>query len=82
MWRILGEKCKSGELPRLYFCIGEDDSGYDRFQKFRAYAEKIGLEATFETEAGYKHEWRFWDKYIQRALTFFGLDTDDAGNPF
>ena len=81
-WRLLKEKSGSGELPKLYFCIGEDDPGYPRFQKFRSYAESFGLDAVFETEAGYRHEWRFWDKYIQKALHFFGLDADEAGNPF
>jgi len=81
-WRILKEKVNTGELPRLYFCIGEDDGGYENFKKFEAYAKEIGLDATFETEPGYRHEWRFWDLYIQKALTFFGLDQMDAGNPF
>lgn len=81
-WRLLKEEAASGRLPRLYFCIGEDDGGYERFIKFRSYAQSIGLNALFETEPGYKHEWRFWDKYIQRALSFFGLDVNNAGNPF
>ena len=81
-WDVIDKKAKTGELPKLYFCIGEDDFLYEGFVKFRAHAEEIGLDATFETEPGYKHEWRFWDKYIQKALTFFGLDQTDAGNPF
>ena len=76
------EKAKTGELPRLYFACGEDDMLYPAFKDFRKYAGEIGLEATFETIPGYKHEWRFWDLTIQKALKFFGLDVDGAGNPF
>ena len=72
--RILTEKLAAGEeLPRLYFCCGEDDFLYDGYMEFKAYAQSIGLKAKFEEEAGYTHEWRFWDKYIQRALAYFGF---------
>ena len=81
-WKIVGEKAKTGELPRLYFACGEDDGLYPAFMDFKKYAEEIGLPATFETIPGYKHEWRFWDLSIQKALSFFGLDEDGAGNPF
>ena len=81
-WRVLDEKAHTGELPKLYFAIGTNDFLYDAFKHFRAHAEEIGLDATFEEIPGYKHEWRFWDLTIQKALTFFGLDQTDAGNPF
>ena len=43
----------------------------------------MGLKATFEEFDGFTHEWRFWDLTIQKALTFFGLDPEEAlGNPF
>ncbi len=81
-WKIAAEKAASGELPRLYFACGEDDMLYPPFLEFKAYAEKIGLDAVFETTPGFKHEWRFWDLSIQKALEFFGLTEDSAGNPF
>ncbi|MDD3244402.1 MAG: alpha/beta hydrolase-fold protein [Eubacteriales bacterium] len=82
-WRLADEKAGTGELPRLYFACGGDDMLYAPFARFENHAKEIGLEATFETIPGYKHEWRFWDLAIQKALTFFGLDgEEDAGNPF
>ena len=39
-------------------------------------------QAEWFTLPGYGHEWRFWDLAIQHALTFFGLDADEGGNPF
>ena len=81
-WDHFTRLAPTGTLPRLYFCVGEDDGLYPNFKKFEAYAKEIGLDATFESEPGYKHEWRFWDLYIQKALKFFGLEEDGQGNPF
>ena len=74
VWDRLPELAKCDTLPRLYFCCGEDDFLYGRYTKFKDYAKQIGLNATFEEAPGYTHEWRFWDLFIQKALTFFGLD--------
>lgn len=72
-WQRFEELAPTGKLPRLFFCVGEDDFLYDSFVAFRKHAKKIGLEAKFETEPGYTHEWRFWDLFIQKALEFFEL---------
>lgn len=81
-WDNIKPLAGTGKLPRLYFAMGTEDFGYPGFLKFKAYAEEIGLEATFDQGPG-RHEWRFWDTFIQKALTFFGLgDESDAGNPF
>ncbi|MGI6004404.1 MAG: alpha/beta hydrolase [Christensenellales bacterium] len=75
-WRIIREKAHTGELPRLYFASGTDDYLYPDYCYFKAYAEQIALDATFEEEDGYGHEWRFWDLFIQRALAFFFPDDE------
>jgi len=81
-WRILGEKVGKEDLPRMYCAVGKNDFLYDRYLEFKAYAEELGAGITFEEFEGYTHEWRFWDLAIQKALTFFGLDATDQGNPF
>ncbi len=82
IWAILDEKAHTGELPRLMFACGEEDTLlYPLFCEFQAHAKEIGLDAYWFTRPGYKHEWRFWELAIQEALTFFGL-TETGGNPF
>lgn len=75
VWRIMDEKVGTGVLPRLLFGCGEEDKMiYSNLMKFKAHAEEIGLDAEFFTIPNLRHEWRFWDLAIQRALTFFGLE--------
>ena len=81
-WDALPALVKKGNQPRLYFTCGKEDFLYERYKKFKAYAAEIGLEATFEEIEGYRHEWRFWDLTIQKALDFFGLPNKNAGNAF
>lgn len=82
VWDRLPGLIKSGALPRLYFCCGENDFLFDRYQAFKEYAKEIGLDAVFEEAPGYTHEWRFWDLFIQKALAFFGLEGPTQGNTF
>lgn len=82
IWDRFKQLAGCGKLPKLYFATGTEDFLYPAYTKFKAYAQEIGLDATFEEGPG-GHEWRFWDTYIQKALAFFGLErTDEAGNPF
>ena len=77
VWRILEGYVRKGrqdELPRLFFACGEaDEMIYANFREFREHFDGIGLKAEWFTAPGYKHEWRFWDLAIQKALVFFGL---------
>lgn len=82
-WKVLEDAVKQGtELPRLLFGCGEDDMLYKDFLAFREKADRLGLKADYFSIPGLKHEWRFWDQGIQKALDFFGIGTQDCGNPF
>lgn len=82
VWRIIDEKVKTGELPKLMFACGHNDVIlWPLYQQFREHAKEIGLDAYFFDRPGYRHEWRFWDLAIQEALDFFGIE-DRGGNPF
>ena len=55
---------------------------YRHFQKFRAYAQELGLDAEFIEVEGYDHEWRFWERDIQNAIEKFLPGGGRAGNAF
>jgi putative tributyrin esterase len=74
----------TGKLPRLMFACGEEDPLiYRNLLKFKKHCEEIGLnDIKWYTLPGYKHEWKFWDKAIQEALNFFGLDDEKNGSRY
>lgn len=82
LWSLASSFAGRDDCPLLYCAIGSDDVLYPEYAKFKEHAKKIGLKATFVEEAGYKHEWRFWDKYIEKALEFFGMVGETGGKEF
>ena len=71
--------------------IGVNDHNIDLFEgqydvpngmAYNSYVimdEKIAVMDT--VDAGFTHEWRFWDKTIQRAMDYFGLKAPKAPAP-
>lgn len=59
-------------LPKIYQCCGTEDFLYE----FNCYARdafrSIGLDLTYEESSG-NHEWRYWDKQIQRVLEWLPI---------
>lgn len=83
VWDLVRAMAASPSLPDLYFSCGtEDPIAYKNFKKFRKYAEEAGLKAEFEEVPGFSHEWRFWDRTIQKALCRFLPDEEGHGNKF
>lgn len=81
-WRKLDTMVKNGEqLPRLFFSTGTEDFGYANFVKFRKHLEDLGVDAEFVTGPG-RHEWRVWERDIQKAIEFIGFDGEIKGNEF
>ena len=70
-WDRTAEIAGRTDMPKLYFACGTADFMYQDFLKFRAYAQKLGLNAQFTEAEGYAHEWRVWEKCIQDALGEF-----------
>lgn len=60
------------KLPALYVCIGTEDSAYQFTRDYVAYAREKGLEITYEEGPG-RHDWQFWDEYIQRVLDWLPI---------
>ena len=82
LWQLSEQLAGKEICPRIYCAIGTDDVLYPEYLHFKEYALEIGLDVTFEEEVGYKHEWRFWDKYVEIALEFFGMVGETGGKEF
>ena len=84
VWDIAAKAVKDGvQLPKLYFACGGDDKGIvTNLGIWKEYADGLGIEATYEIIPGYRHEWRFWDLAIEKAMDLFGIVNENAGNPF
>lgn len=82
VWAIIDKLAGTGTLPRLMFACGRDDGVYAHYSEFKKHAQEIGLDAEWFELDGYRHEWRFWDIAIVKALSFFGLDDCHGGNPY
>ena len=82
LWKKLAE-AKKEELPDLFFSVGTEDPLISPgvVEDFQAYLKQLGIEAVFETGPG-SHEWRVWERDIQKAFDFFDLDADTKGNAF
>ncbi len=84
-WRHLKERAEDGTIvPKYFFSIGTEDGAYvdGRYDKFKEYAQSLGINAVF-TEGPGRHEWRVWDRDIEKALDYFGIGKDrSGGNPF
>lgn len=55
------------DIPKLYFAVGTEDSLLEPNREFAAFLEKEGADYTYEEGPG-KHDWFFWNEYIERGL--------------
>jgi S-formylglutathione hydrolase FrmB len=55
-------------LPKLYIACGEKDFLYEANCKFKDELISLGEDVTWESLAGYGHEWRFWDMQVEKFL--------------
>lgn len=68
----LADKLTKETAPRIYQACGTEDFLYESNQKFFA-AHGKRLDITYVTEPGI-HNWAFWQRHIQKALEFFGIE--------
>lgn len=69
-------------LPKLLFGCGTDDVLFaHEIEPFKAFLKQIGLEVEWTLGPG-NHEWRVWERDIQKAFAFFCDDTEKQGNAF
>ncbi|HZM23540.1 MAG TPA: hypothetical protein VFC02_17440, partial [Anaerolineales bacterium] len=66
----LAKKVAKGPVrPRLYQCCGTEDFLYQDNIHFRDVVRRLPMDLTYEEGPG-EHNWAYWDKMIQRALTW------------
>lgn len=66
---------KQMQLPaeartRVYLACGTEDFLYEENRQFRGRLDALGFAYTYDEGPG-RHDWDFWDAYIQKALAFF-----------
>ena len=82
LWRLAESFAGREDCPKLFCACGKEDFLYPEYLNFKHHAEQLRLNAEFVEEAGYRHEWRFWDRYIEKALEFFGMVGETGGKEF
>lgn len=71
-WERMKEIREKEKFPKLYCACGKQDFLYQECCAFNEYMKSLDIQFCFETGEG-SHEWRFWDKYIERALDYFEI---------
>lgn len=64
------------ELPKVYMACGSEDPMIKNNKDFAKFLEENNIDVTFEVSSG-KHNWEFWDEYIEKAIKW--LPTEDSG---
>lgn len=59
----------SVKLPAIYMCVGADDFLLNCNRAFRDHLAKLAIPAVYEESDG-NHDWRFWDRFLPKALDF------------
>lgn len=63
------------QSPRFFLACGTEDELYPASQYMAYKMKEKGLDVTFEEGEG-KHDWIFWDQWIQRVLAWFNEKSD------
>lgn len=59
---------EDGRQIPLYLSCGEEDFLFGLNLKFKEHLKTLGIPFTWEQEPGYGHEWRFWDRQVEKFL--------------
>jgi len=82
LYRKLDEAAGKKGMPKFLFTTGTSDPLMAKpFKALKKHFAETGFEAKFESGPG-SHEWRVWERDIQKAFRFFGFEEDKAGNEF
>ena len=80
--KLVQQKAKdpSVQIPKVYLACGLEDSLLPSSQRFRDLLREAGADLTYVEEAGYAHEWPFWDRHIGKAICeWLPLEENEGG---
>lgn len=78
---LAAEEAKK-DLPKLMFTTGDKDPlMYDAYLHLKKVFTEKGYSAKWSEGPG-SHEWRVWERDIQKAFAFFGFHDEIKGNAF
>ncbi len=81
IYRMLDQAAKKKNMPKFFFSTGTEDPLMAKpFTALKAHLSDIGFDAVWVEGPG-SHEWRVWERDIQMAFDFFGLN-GKKGNAF
>ena len=70
------------DLPAFLFTVGDKDPLMtESFHALKKKLDEIGFAAKW-SEDPVSHEWRVWERDIQKAFVFFGFSDEMKGNAF
>jgi S-formylglutathione hydrolase FrmB len=72
----LFERKKAGDdipFPKVYIACGTEDYLLTANRRFAGFLKANGVDVTYEEGPG-KHDWDFWDTYIQRVLEWLPIE--------
>jgi len=78
--RVLVKNLKEQNVnfPKIFMACGTEDGLIGVNRVYRDFFKENGLDVTFYEETG-RHDWAFWDKYIEKFLDWLPLEDETSG---
>lgn len=70
-------KEKKENIPNIYMACGTDDFLINEVRKFKSFLDENDIENTYVEDCG-KHDWEFWNKYINKIFEWLPLEKGSA----
>lgn len=82
LYGLLMKSLDRTDLPEFFFASGTEDPLMTKpYMELKKTLKKKGFPAEWHEGPG-SHEWRVWERDIQKAFAFFGLKEEGKGNEF
>ncbi len=69
LYHLFSKLVKQKNHPQLYMACGTEDFLYQDNEDFYNFLVEQGFDVYYETSSG-AHTWAFWDKYIEKAISW------------